>query len=119
ITVGGVPMSRALGDTNAGDDAKPTKTWVDARILVDGSSTNERGTPHTFTVTVQKNLGLGGGFVAAAGETVVASWTGAGSITGGTCTTTVTSASGQCTVIVSNASAGQGTLSASVSITVG
>src|SRR5438093_11572195 len=81
-----VSLTRSLGDANAGDSAKPTKTWVDARITVSGSSTNAVGSPHTFTVTVEKNLGTGGGLVAAAGETVTSSLTARGSITAvGTC----------------------------------
>src|SRR5438067_2222798 len=114
----GVSSAESLGDTNAGDSAKPTKTWVDARITVSGSSTNAVGAPHTFTVTVEKNLGTGGGFVAAAGETVTSSLTGAGTISAGTCTTTSTDLSGQCTIIVGSSSAGTSTLSASVSLSV-
>src|SRR2546427_266082 len=92
-----VPLTRSLGDTNVGDSAKPTKTWVDARITVSGSSTNGVGSPHTFTVTVEKNLGTGGGWVAAASETVTSSLTGPGSITSGTCTGTgMTDSFGQC-----------------------
>src|SRR5438067_6494450 len=115
----GVSSAESLGDTNAGDSAKPTKTWVDARITVSGSSTNAVGSPHTFTVTVEKNLGVGGGFVAAAGETVTSSLTAPGAITGGTCTGAgTTDLSGQCTIIVGSSAAGTSTLSASVSLTV-
>src|SRR5207248_2640123 len=106
LTGSGVSLTRALGDTNAGDDAKVTKTWVDAHITVSPSSTNAVGSAHTVTVTVQKNLGAGGGFVAASGETVAESWAGAGSITGGTCGSTTTDSLGQCTVIVNSSSAG-------------
>src|SRR5947209_5978444 len=111
LTVSGVSLTRALGDTNAGDDAKVTKTWVDAHITVSPSSTNAVGSAHTFTVTVQKNLGAGGGFVAASGETVAASWAGAGSITGVTCGSTTPDSSCLCTRRSSGLSAGTGTLS--------
>src|SRR5438067_2151044 len=115
----GVSSAESLGDTNAGDSAKPTKTWVDARITVSGNSTNAVGAPHTFTVTGEEKLGTGGGFVAAAGGRVTSSLTGPpGAITGGTCTTTTTDLSGQCTIIVSSSSAGTSTLSASVSLSV-
>ena len=44
-----------------GSDA--VKTFVDARIHITPSATNEVGQPHTFTALVEKNLGLGGGWV--------------------------------------------------------
>jgi uncharacterized repeat protein (TIGR01451 family) len=52
------------------------------------------------------------------GVTVTATSTGAGSITGGTCTTTVTDANGQCTVIVNSASTGATTIHATTTFTV-
>src|SRR5205085_386296 len=84
LTVSGVSLTRALGDTNAGDDAKVTKTWVDAHITVSPSSTNAVGSAHTFTVTVQKNLGARGCFLFPYTTLFRSSWAGAGSITGGT-----------------------------------
>ena len=60
------PRRRTRGDA--------VKTFVDANIqITPQTATNPVGTNHTFTVTVMKNAGLGGGFVAAAGEHVTAS----------------------------------------------
>ena len=61
------------GQSGSGSDA--TKTFVDARIHITPDATNEVGQPHTFTAFVEKNLGLGGGWVAAAGEPVSISLT--------------------------------------------
>ena len=62
----------------------------------------------------------GASFVPAAGETVTSSLAAGsvGTITGGTCTTTVTNASGQCTVIVNSAVIGSATLLVSSDIDV-
>src|SRR5437868_4304533 len=106
------------GVMNAGDDAKVTKTWVDAHITVSPSSTNAVGSAHTFTVTVRSEERRVGKDVAASGETVAGKWAGDGSITGGTCGSTTTDSSGQCTVIVNSSSAGTGTLSVSVKLAV-
>ena len=98
------------------------KTWVDARITIGTSGTNFIYSPHTFTVTVQKDLGDGSGWVAASGVTVTPSETGVGSITGGTCQadgSTKTNASGQCTIIVNSTATGQSTVNASATVGVG
>src|SRR5262249_17326503 len=74
------------------------KTWVDAQITIGTSGTNQVGTAHTFAVTVNKDSGSG--FGPASGVTVsssISALAGA-AITGGTCTTTTTDASGQCTI---------------------
>src|SRR5438046_2136666 len=84
LTVSGVSLTRSLGDANSGYSAKPTTRWTVFPYTTLFRSTNAVGSPHTFTVTVEKNLGVGGGFVAAAGETVTSSLTGPGAITGGT-----------------------------------
>ena len=80
---------------------------------------NATDSSHTFTVTVEKDLGDGGGWVAAAGETVTAAETGVGSLQGtGTCETGVTDGSGQCTIIVDSSAAGQSEVDASATVTV-
>src|SRR5205823_3540565 len=62
------------------------KTWVDARITIQQSGTNQAGSPHTFTVTFTKDL-CPARFAAELGATVAAvSISGAGAITGGSCT---------------------------------
>ncbi|HLO35765.1 MAG TPA: hypothetical protein VK194_06775, partial [Candidatus Deferrimicrobium sp.] len=90
----------------------------DARISVTPNGLNEVNTAHTFTVTVEKKTGAT--FVPAVGATVTSSLAAGstGSITGGTCTTTVTNASGQCTVIVNSSTAGTATLLVSSDIDV-
>ena len=40
------------------------KRWVNARISIAPNATNEVGQPHTFIVTLQKDIGDGNGFVA-------------------------------------------------------
>ena len=56
------------GTGQNGSDA--VKTFVDARIHITPTQTNRVGQPHTFTAFVEKNLGLGGGWVAAGSEPV-------------------------------------------------
>ena len=122
VNIGGVNVTRSLGDGQSGDSPKATKTWVDAQITIDADSTNEVGSDHTFTVTVKKDTGTGS-FVGAAGETVAPSITGTGSIPanldGGTCQSGTTDSSGKCTIVVSSASTGVGTVGATVSVNVG
>src|SRR5207244_4086949 len=94
------------------------KTWVDARITIQQSGTNEAGSPHTFTVTLTKDLG-NGTFVAANGATITAvSITGTGAITGGTCTVGGVLAGNTCTVIVSSAATGTGTVNVQADVPV-
>ena len=72
LSVGGVTLTRRrrVAADVTGDSADVAKTFVDANISIAASATNEVGTSHSFTVTVQKNVGLGGLFVAASGEHV-------------------------------------------------
>ena len=122
VNIGGVNVTRSLGDGQSGDSPKATKTWVDAQITIDADSTNEVGSDHTFTVTVKKDTGTGS-FVGAGGETVAPSITGTGSIpanpNGGTCQSGTTNDLGKCTIIVSSASTGIGTVGATVTVNVG
>ena len=68
LQVGGVTLTRATNGA-AGNSEPATKTYVNARISIAPSATNEVGAPHTFTVTLEKDTGTGT-FVAAAGEHV-------------------------------------------------
>ena len=122
-------MAHYNGDPNynASDGACEPLRVVDARITITPPSpTNEVGQAHTFTVTVEKNLGTGG-YVAAAGEHVAFSLVdslGAAS-TVNTASSTCddlganTNASGQCTIVFSSPSAGRTTANAYVTLNVG
>jgi hypothetical protein len=109
-----LPIATGTGGNNSADAAK---TYINAQIVITSDSTNEVGDDHTFTVTVKKDLGDGAGLVAASDETVVGSIVGTGSISGGTCLTT--DVLGQCTIIVSSATSGTGTIHATVTLSLG
>ena len=116
VTIGTVSIPVATNGYGA-HDIQNTKTWVDARITISQSGTNPVGQAHTFTVTVEKNLGSG--WVAANGVTIT-STTNFGNITGGTCGPTgPTNASGQCTVTVNSNTAGTATVNASGTVAIG
>jgi hypothetical protein len=53
-----------------GTNPDAVKTFVNARIAIASSATNRVGQPHTFTVTLEKDIGDGNGFVAAPSEHV-------------------------------------------------
>jgi hypothetical protein len=120
VSVGGLNVDVAT-DGYGSNDVSNIKTWVDAQITIETSGTNKVGDPHTFTVTVEKDAGDGLGFVPAAGVNVLASESGDGSITGGTCDNTGgdTDASGQCTIVVNSSVAGTSTVDASATVSVG
>src|SRR5262249_34351155 len=58
FTVRVVTLTRATGDSQSGDSGPATKTFIDARISLTPSSTNQVGQPHTFTLTVLQDDGL-------------------------------------------------------------
>ncbi|MEW5990765.1 MAG: hypothetical protein AB1736_05380, partial [Chloroflexota bacterium] len=60
------PATVTIG-AGPGGSGPATKTYVDARISIQTDGTNQVGDEHTFTVTVEKDLGDGGGWVAASG----------------------------------------------------
>jgi uncharacterized repeat protein (TIGR01451 family) len=70
LTVSGVTLTRATGDSNVGDSGPVTKFFEDAQITIAPNATNGITEPHTFTVTVVENAGDGNGYVAAAGVPV-------------------------------------------------
>src|SRR5262249_26451989 len=70
LSVLGVNLTRATGDSNAGDSGPAVKTYEDATISIGPNATNGISEPHTFTATVTENLGQGGGWVAASGVPV-------------------------------------------------
>ena len=101
--------------------------YVDAYITIAPDATNPVGVPHTFTVTVKKNLGLGGGYVAAAGEHVNFTLTNGGNAApsstpqSSTCDNAGanTNASGQCTIVFNSQTPGTVTGHATVTLTIG
>jgi hypothetical protein len=112
ISVGGVSLTRNT-DGTGGNSGPAVKTWVNARIHIAPSATNEINHSHTFTVTLEKDIGDGNGFVPAAGEHVDVTLTDSNGATHtaptGSCTTAGpnTNASGQCTITFSSPTAGQ------------
>jgi hypothetical protein len=125
IAVGGVSLTRATGDANAGDGPDATKTWtgVRAQIAIASSATAEVGTSQSLTVTLSKDTGTGT-FVPAAGEHVTVTLTDSNGAThtapSGTCTTAGanTDANGQCTITFTSPSAGKVTGHASATLTI-
>src|SRR3954470_778240 len=119
VAVGGVTLHRATGDANVGDGPKAVKNWASARISIAPTATNEVGHAHTFTVTLQKDLGAG--FVAAAGETVTVTCTASNGATptpAGPFTGT-TDAAGQFQVTVNSPTPGKDTCHAASTLTIG
>lgn len=118
VEVEGVVGPVSIDVSTAGSSA--SATWVDARISVAANGTNRVSAPHTFTITVEKNLGLGGGWVAAAGVTVTGSESGVGSIdlAASTCDDTATDGIGECQIVVTSSAAGQSTVQASATVNV-
>src|SRR5262249_8010658 len=129
LTVSGVALSRATGDSHAGDSGPATKTFVDARISIAPNGMNGITEPHTFTVTVLRADGLpaaqGGdgvtGFTAAAGANVTVTLTNAGGAIANPAgpITGTTNASGQFAVTFTSNSAGTVTGNATATLTVG
>ena len=94
---------------------------VNAKIKIEPDATNEVGKPHTFTATLEKDVGDGKGFVAAAGESMtitLSNSNGAVANPAGpfNCTT---NANGQCTATFTSATPGQVTGNASSTLSVG
>ncbi|HYU03262.1 MAG TPA: SpaA isopeptide-forming pilin-related protein, partial [Jatrophihabitantaceae bacterium] len=89
-------------------------TTADARItLTPGSATNEVGSPHTLTATVQTDSGSG--FTNASGATVSFTVTGSATPSSGSC---VTGGAGTCTFVITSTSAGSNTIHATTTVTV-
>ena len=111
------PATASIG-SGPGGSGPATKTYVDARITIATSGTNVVGAEHTFTVTIEKNNGSG--WVPAQGVNVLASETGVGTLSGGTCDNTGgdTNASGQCTIEVTSNTTGNSTVNATATVSV-
>src|SRR5204863_68930 len=71
LTLQGIEVTRnTSADSGPNGSGPATKRWVDANITIGPNGNNPVGAPHTFTVTVNKDNGSGGGFVPAEGEHV-------------------------------------------------
>src|SRR6266536_3942375 len=126
LSVGGVSLTRTTGDGQLGDSGDAGKRWVNAKIAIAPSATNEVGQAHTFTVTLMKDTANGSGFVAAAGEHVSFTLTDSNGATStlnaasSTCDDAGanTDASGQCLIVVNSTTAGKVTAHASSTLSV-
>src|SRR5262249_10407286 len=125
VSVGGVMLTRNTNGVGANSNPS-VKTWVNARISIAPNATNPVGASHTFTVTLQKDLGTGV-FVPAAGEHVNAMLTnsnGAGfglDAATSTCDNAGanTNAAGQCTLVFTSPTPGKVTGHASATLSLG
>ena len=104
----------------APNSADAVKTFVDSYITISPSeATNPTNTTHVFTAQVFVDDGAGSGFVAAPNGTLVTFTLLPGSVGsfvgGNTCTTTA----GACSVTTTSATAGDDTMQASATVTVG
>jgi hypothetical protein len=119
LSVGGVTLTRATGDTNAGDSASAQKTWVDANIqITPATATNPLNTTHVLTGHVNVNSGTG--FVNAPDGTAIAFAlvSGPGGFVGASACTT-SGGTGSCTAAITSSVAGTTVISASTTVTVG
>ena len=116
VTVDGAVLTPATGDGLNGDGSNATKTWVDLEIKLDANSVNPVNQSHTFTATVEEDLGNGAGFVpvptgtpvtfSLSGNTAGATITSTNptTTTGDTATVTVLDASYKTGIVTVNAS---------------
>src|SRR5262245_28470617 len=102
-----------------GNSGPATKRWVDARIKIEGTKTNEVGTAHTFTVTFEQNDGTGSGWTPVPDGTkpVVTISPLPGTVTDNCGSSGTTN--GTCTVVINSNSPGVFTANASGTVTVG
>jgi uncharacterized cupredoxin-like copper-binding protein len=118
LTIGGVEYTiETDGEGENSGDAK--KTYVDARIKIGDTATNNVGEPHTFTVLVEENDGTG--WAPAEGEkvdfTLENDTTGDADFTGDDFCTT--DANGECTVTINSANPGTVDIHAKSGVEVG
>ena len=104
VTVGGITLTRATGDTHAGDGGNATKIWVDATLgITPSTATNAVGTTHTLTITAAAvNGSIDPGTYTATASIV----SGPGAFVGGTNTCTFTDAAPSCKVAITSPSTG-------------
>ena len=89
-----------------------TKTWIAFDVDISRSAVNPIGQPHQFIIQTRVDLGDGNGLVPVGG-TVTYTWTGDNPESPlGSCTTDAVT--GRCTVTVTSATPGEGTLTATL-----
>ncbi len=116
VTILGIILHRETSGTD-NNNIDAGKTYVEARLAISGTATNEVGTPHIFTVTAVKNDGSGWTGISGVYPVVTFAPTSPGTVTDN-CNLAGTNASGQCTVIINSETAGIFTAHAAVSATV-
>jgi hypothetical protein len=110
FTVSGIvgTFSASTGTGFSGSDV--SKTYVKARITIEADDTNAITVSHTFTITLERDLGDGNGYVPFINQTVNASLTGVGFFMGSN--TQTTDANGEATVTINSNDVGVSTVSA-------
>jgi hypothetical protein len=110
FTVSGIvgTFSVSTGTGFSGSDV--AKTYVKARITIEADDTNAVTVAHTFTITLERDLGDGNGYVPFSGQTVVAFQTGVGFFMSND--TQTTDANGEATVTINSNVVGVSTVSA-------
>ena len=120
ITVDGQTITRATADGFSGDSADDTKTFVDSYVTITpATATNPLGATHVFTATVFVNDGSGGGYVLAPNGTPVTFSFVGGHVGSFTSSATCTTTSGSCKTTDVSSTAGDDTVRASTTLTVG
>jgi uncharacterized repeat protein (TIGR01451 family) len=119
VSVGSANIAVATNGYGA-HDISNVKTWVDAYITVGPpEADNPVGTNHVYTARVFVNAGTGAGYVAAPDGTAVTFTLLTGSVgsfkAGKSCVTS----GGTCTITTTSAKAGNDTMQASTTVTVG
>ena len=125
LTIGTATFTVATDGTGL-NSAAAVKTYVNAKISIAASATNEVGDPHTFTVTLSKDTGSAAGYGPAVGEHVDFTLTdsnGAASVLNAAASTCDnaggnTDANGQCTIVFNSSTAGKVTAHASSTLSV-
>src|SRR6185436_4974508 len=124
----GTPSAFTVSTNGVAPNSRPAvKTFVDAKIAITPDATNRIGAPHTFTVTLMKDIGDGNGFVAFSGAHVdfsLANSNGAASVLDATASSCDdagpnTDANGKCTIVFTSNSTGKVTGNASWTGTLG
>jgi hypothetical protein len=123
VTVGGIPLDRATGDTNVGDGPDAVKHWVNANIQITPyEDDNPVHTNHTLTGHVNVDLGDGNGFVNAPAGTKITftlpTDTASSSFVGDIDTCTTVGTTGSCTVQITSPTPGTTTIHAATEVTV-